>query len=449
MKNIKIILSVDFLIISLIVVSECLSVIILPKFFNAYQSFHPIFIIYFIILFVSITSHFLIPIYVYKLASKYRDYKYSSIYDLKTSNFEILDRIIQKDEQIFLNNIQSKIYILLRLIQIFFILISTFLISRVDNLLIFALAFIFLFFYKAFTKNKGEKINAALAKNFLLITKIRRIGSLLSKSIFYNKSLKLSKKINNIYLEYYKNLAYQSSISNGYRSLAEITIVSFFAYYFLIAHNNFDIKTLSVVAYSGLKIIPYIQQLNFYLNIANFSGQIESQLYISEKTPLDKHQDEYLKKILSSKEKIIWISGDSGSGKTTLLDKIAGHLRLMPSNFFYYVQNQRPMKLKYITNNLAPWVPRIKKLDFSGILDDDSSQGEFQRLALSEFFSDNLDYILLDEPFSNQSKNYIGSISSSLLVISKKTKKIFIVSHIDLEPYFPKIKKIHVKNPRS
>ena len=448
MKRIKIFLSCDFLIISLIVLSECLSVLILPNFFNMHENFQPIFIGYIIILLLSISSHFLIPIYVYRLSSKYREYKYSSIYDLETQNFQILDMLVQKDEQIFLNNIQSKIYILLRLIQIFFILISTFLISKIDNLLIFLFAFILLIFYKKITLSRSKKINVELAKNFLLITKIRRIGSLLSKSIFYNKTKSFSNKINNIYCEYYKNLAFQSSVSNGYRSLAEITILIFSAYYFLASHANYDFRSLSVIAYSGLKIIPYIQQLNFYLNIVNFSGQIESQLYTSEKLSLPSKKNIYIKNILSLDEKIVWIYGDSGSGKTTLLDKIAFYLKLQSASLFYYVQNQRPMKSSYNKNALASWIPRIKKVNLSEILDDNSSQGEFQRLALSEFFSPKLEYILLDEPFSNQSENYIKSISSSLLEISKKTKKIFIVSHISLEPYFPKIKKIHVKSYR-
>jgi ABC-type thiamine transport system ATPase subunit len=448
MKNIKIIFSADFLIISLVVLCECLSVLILPQLFSTYENFQPIFIAYFIVLMLSISSHFLTPIYVFKLACKYRDYKYKLIYKLKTQSFQVLDRLMQKDEQIFLNNIQSKIYIALRLIQIFFILVSTFFISNIDNLLIFVLAFILLFFYKRITANKSKKINADLAKNFLLITKIRRIGSLLSKSIFYNHSTNFSKKINNIYVEYYRNLALQGSISNGYRSLAEITILLFFAYYSFTLSKGFDIKTLTVLAYSGLKIIPYIQQLNFYLNIVNFSGQIESQLYSSETSPLATTKNNYIKEILTSAEKIVWIHGDSGSGKTTLLDKIALYLKLHSASLFYYVQNQRPMKSNYNKNVLASWIPRITKVNLSGILDDNSSQGEFQRLALSEFFSPNLEYILLDEPFSNQSENYIKSISRSLLEISKKSKKIFIVSHISLEPYFPKIKKIHVKSYR-
>jgi energy-coupling factor transporter ATP-binding protein EcfA2 len=98
-------------------------------------------------------------------------------------------------------------------------------------------------------------------------------------------------------------------------------------------------------------------------------------------------------------------------------------------------------------HNISNWMPKRKKLSFSEIISDRVSQGEFQRLALAEMLSRNYKYVILDEPFSSQSLNYIKEISKTINILSSNGTIFFIASHVDVKKhidkiYIKKIKKI-------
>jgi ABC-type lipoprotein export system ATPase subunit len=442
-------LSAEFIVLSLILVCECLSVSIIPFLLSKGNQISLINIFLFCVLLVSISTHFITPYLIYKLSLKLRNFKYSRIYNLRDiRDYSLLDKIIQKDEQIFLNNIQSKIYLILRLIQVVFILIATLIATKINGLIIFIFILFILLLYKFFVNTINKLNNTNLSNNFLLITKIRRIGSLISKSIFYNENKKISQEIDNIYSRYYQNLAIQSSLSNGFRSVVELIFLFFSLFYFLYIKSPIDLKFISILSYAALKIVPYLQQANFYMNIINSSSKIESQIF-SVNSKVKIRQDLSIQQLINS-NKNLWFVGDSGSGKSVLLDAIAAYMKKNSYNFCYYVQNQRPMHFSFdfkYKHNISNWMPKRKKLSFSEIISDRVSQGEFQRLALAEMLSRNYKYVILDEPFSSQSLNYIKEISKTINILSSNGTIFFIASHVDVKKhidkiYIKKIKKI-------
>jgi hypothetical protein len=319
-------LSAEFIVLSLILVCECLSVSIIPFLLSKGNQISLINIFLFCVLLVSISTHFITPYLIYKLSLKLRNFKYSRIYNLRDiRDYSLLDKIIQKDEQIFLNNIQSKIYLILRLIQVVFILIATLIATKINGLIIFIFILFILLLYKFFVNTINKLNNTNLSNNFLLITKIRRIGSLISKSIFYNENKKISQEIDNIYSRYYQNLAIQSSLSNGFRSVVELIFLFFSLFYFLYIKSPIDLKFISILSYAALKIVPYLQQANFYMNIINSSSKIESQIF-SVNSKVKIRQDLSIQQLINS-NKNLWFVGDSVSGKSVLLDAIAAYMK--------------------------------------------------------------------------------------------------------------------------
>lgn len=144
------------------------------------------------------------------------------------------------------------------------------------------------------------------------------------------------------------------------------------------------------------------------------------------------------------------VSGQNGAGKSTLLKSILGLHSIEPEignkniEFGYVPQDYRKSLLPWLNakENLFLFESSdtlLEKLFFSGFNKSDLlkkprllSGGQCQRIALiRETFMD-IDYLVLDEPFSGLDKNTIPKIATILHDFIESGKKVIMTSHIHL-----------------
>lgn len=404
------------------------------------------YISFFIIIIASFSS-LLQPKIIYKISKIIRNKIFLFVYGLNDLNYHSLESAIQKDEMIFFNLIVSDVSIAAKLLSIFTITIALLLTTENNLIPLLIIIPMTIFFYRKLTKKTQSNLSQNIASNFHDITEIRKLGSVLSKSIFFNKSYLFMAYIDKLYDAYYRDLAKQSSISNGYRTVIEISayfgimIIGYFS-------NGLDIlKSLLLIGYSAVKILPIIQQLNFYISVRK-NGKDQLELIKNSNLAI-KSLDECQNKILYNGHlELLWIRGKSGAGKTTLIDSFANSLRLNNINFGYYVQNQYPLKIEINREENIDWAPNIKSI--KSILEGRYSVGEIQRLAILDILSNESNkYLLLDEPFSSQSDNFIKSIVIYLKGLIKNGSKIVIISHVDISQYFENYQEIWCNYDRN
>ncbi|MBU3589070.1 ABC transporter ATP-binding protein [Polynucleobacter sp. 80A-SIGWE] len=430
----------------IIVIADAISVLGINYLINEAEISYISFIACLIII-LSAFSHTLQPIIIFSISKIIRKELLSFAYDLNDSNYQSLEGAIQKDEMIFLNLIVSDISISVKLLSIVSIIAALLLTAENSLLPLLALIPLTIIAYRKFSKSRQNNISKNISSNFHDITEIRKSGGVLSKSIFFNKSYEFISHINNLYDSYYRDLAKQSSLSNGYRTAIEIS-----AYISIVAMGYFNseiniLKSLIVIGYSAVKVLPIIQQLNFYISVRKNGND---QLDLVKSSNKDFRPLNYIERALlySDDQKLLWVKGKSGSGKTTLIDGFANDLRLNSISFGYYVQNQYPLRVKVEGSQNIDWVPKIDSI--KPLLGGKYSIGEIQRLALFDIFSNhNHNYILLDEPFSSQSDNFVKSISIFINRLIKDGTKVIIISHMDISLLFESYQEVWCNYDRN
>ena len=147
---------------------------------------------------------------------------------------------------------------------------------------------------------------------------------------------------------------------------------------------------------------------------------------------------------------ITLVSGQNGVGKSTFLKSILGLHSIEPKldnkkfEFGYVPQDYRKTLLPWLSakDNLLLFNSSnilLEKLFASGFNESDLlkkprmlSGGQCQRIALIRELSMNIDYLILDEPFSGLDKSTIPKISKIFKNFIDSGKKIIMTSHIHL-----------------
>lgn len=432
----------------MIVIADALSIVgvsyLLGGELNAVGKFFACFVVI-----TSGLSHFLIPRLTYNVASYIRDNTLSFAYGLKENNYRSLEGVIQKDEMIYLNLIVSDVFIATKLVTLAAITIALLISTDLNKLLIFIVVPFSIICYRMVTQGKQRKITTNIASKFHELTEIRKIGSTLAKSAFYNKAFKFVNYISSLHDDYYRSLAQQSSLSNGYRSAIEVS--GYFSLILIAALGNGTdvIKPLIIIGYSAMKVLPIVQQINFYASVrTNGKNQLDS-LKISPPFEYIANQNE-LHFLFGSESNVKMLVGRSGSGKSTLLDAFATALDAKGVSFAYYVQNQYPFQIYGSKFGEADWAPTVHS--YEEILLGKYSVGEVQRMALSATLAKKVSYILLDEPFSSQSPDYVLRIAKTMNDVICSGTKFVIISHVDIDSHFTNIDKFECiydrHNPR-
>jgi len=151
------------------------------------------------------------------------------------------------------------------------------------------------------------------------------------------------------------------------------------------------------------------------------------------------------------KNKIIGLVGENGSGKTTLMNILSGFLKanksfnvidydiektlFVPSNVGVYdyltVKEFCELVLNSSQNNinLHTLLHNLKLADKKNTLIEDLSQGMKKKISLINIFTENYDFLILDEPFNSIDMSYVYDLKRELKEFSKQTT-ILISSHI-------------------
>ncbi len=420
------------IVLAMTVLADAYSVIAVGKIINEKIS-HELLYFSCLVVIISALSHFLQPLLIFGISIKLREAKFNFIYSLKDKNYFSLERLIQKDEMIFHNLIVSNVQIIIKVVSLLMISLALIISSDLKLLIAISLIPLVVLLYRAIFSKKLKFITTQISESFHAITELRKVGGALSKAAYYNAPRTLIPYINKIYENYYSGLANQNAMSNGYRTSIE---VSAYLSIFILAsvyQNKELLNSLIVMGYSGLKVLPLVQQLNFYVNVRK-NGVEQFEIVINNKLNEKKINEEQLKALYDSRNSVLVIKGISGSGKSTLMDSFADELKAKKIKYSYYVQNQYP--LSEILNAKNSGRLNIKNYSLSDILNGKYSIGEIQRIAFLSTIEDDVEYLLLDEPFSSQSTDYMKQMVKMLQEKIARGVKIILISHIDVTSNF-------------
>lgn len=148
------------------------------------------------------------------------------------------------------------------------------------------------------------------------------------------------------------------------------------------------------------------------------------------------------------------VKGHNGSGKTMLLRMICGFLKPTDGKVIYdkeysygviienpaFFLNETAMyNMKYLADinkkigkeEIEKWLKKFNLLEFKDKKVKTFSLGMKQRLALCQAFMENLDVILLDEPFNAIDEDNLNIVYDLLKEQREAGKIIVIASHIE------------------
>lgn len=373
-------------------------------------------------------SHFALPILIDIVARDVFEKTLGDINNLEdTKNYFVLERGIQVSEQLYLNFITAKLQIYYRSTQAFLIGMVILSIKPENLWVLLGISIFFIFSNFILRKKILNNITELISQKFDLISKIRGSTDNYAKGLYFNKRSQDNKLVNNAYLQYFRLLAYQNSISGSIRSSFDVLSAALVVY--IMTTNTFSMAEILAYGWAGLRLIPAVQQALFYYNIKKTSNKI-----LHDTRTLNRRYQKY-KSISFFENKKIQIVGASGTGKSSFLDSFATIIH-PKQKIGYYAQNYVPLAIS--ENEISKikqysWVPNVS----DGLLSYGTNQysaGELQRISIALILQDKTNEILIfDEPFSSQSIDFIELIQKTII---DDKRRCIIVSHLGILPGF-------------